>query len=228
MKYAFPFLVLMAFALPLPAAAQKADMSCVKGDCKKTDPAKEAEKEMHKAAGVDIPIEAPVQGAAEPVKTPPVPMGADDAIQEIQAAVAKEDASRPPSLPDAPIRTSPPGTPSCHPFAQNQRDVGAKIDSAVAAHTAEQKRISDKVADAVRGHKEEQIRISREITASADANQKRQAVIAAEHAEYQRKLKEDGLVVRDKLAANVAEHRGRYTQLRCLPYEAFKNFSIDR
>ncbi len=232
MKYLIPVLFLISFAMPMPAhAAGKADMSCVKGDCKKTDPAKEAEKEMNKAAGgetsADIPIEAPVESAAPLTPKPVTPMQAADAIKEIEQAIEKETVQKSisPRTGSGSVALSPSTqSPSCAPFAQQQTAVREKITGFAEQHQIEQKIISDKIMEGVMLHKAEQSRISQLIADGVTEHKAQQPIESAKSTDYQRQLREEGVAFNEKLAANVLQHQQEQPPLRCLTEEQFANF----
>lgn len=223
MKYLIPIMFLVAFAMPLPAQAQKPDPSCVKGDCPKTDPAREAEKEMHQAAGTPGPIEAPVEEAASP--KPVTPMQASEAIKEIEQAIAKETVEQ--KITSGASGASYSGqTPSCAPFAPNQQEVGAKIRKNEELHFDEQKVINEKILTGIRHHLEEQVRIGGILNNATAKHAQEQQVQMASSAAYQRQLREEGRVISDKLAAKVRQHKEEGLALRCLTTEKMMSFSL--
>lgn len=225
MKYLIPFMFLLAFAMPLPAHAQKADPACVLDNCPKTDPAQEAEKEMSKGAGIQVPIEAPVEGAAAP--KPVTPMQANEAIREIEQAIAKETIDQKISEGglSRPAALRPSGqTPSCAPLVQNQKEVAEKVLKNEAHHVDEQKRINNAILDGIRHHKEEQLRIGQVLKDATALHAKGQQEQMAASVEYQRRLKEEGLVIREKLASNVRQHKEEGIPLRCLTTEKLMTF----
>lgn len=228
MKYIVPIMFCMALALPSLPVLAAADMSCVKGDCKKTDPAKEAEKEMNKAAGIDVPIEAPVEqpaeGAAQPSQPAATakalsPMKPDDAIREVQDAVSREASQRAGGTSYATGYAPSTQSGSCSPFDAAQRAFRDRITAEQRKHEAAQKPIADKVTDAQRFHIEEQLRISKVVTDNSLVHQARQKEVSAASAEYQRRLKEEGLVLRQRLADYAEELKPQQDKLRCLTFE---------
>lgn len=228
MKYIVPIMFCMAVALPSLPVLAAADMSCVKGDCKKTDPAKEAEKEMNKAAGIETPIEAPVEqpADAEPQPSQPAatakaltPMQPDDAIREVQQAVSKETSQRAGGASYATGFNPSSQMTSCSPFDAQQKSFRDRITAEQKKHEAQQKPIADKVTDGARLHIEEQLRISKVIAEGAAKHQARQKDVMAASADYQRKLKEEGLVIRQRLADYAEELKPTQDALRCLSHE---------
>lgn len=229
MKYAFPVLVALALAAPATALsgtamAAKPDMSCVKGDCKKTDPAAVATQEMLKAAGheapADIPVEAPVATPQESAASlpPPAPdeskidtnlgnMSPNSAISEIAKAVDKDLATRM-STP-----TKQTGQESCGGFKEGQEAQRTH------PYTAELQRgwlENRKKIEAYGAQlKEEQLAMRQKMVAYDDELKAQQAKTVADHVRYSEELKQSQLAMRQKMIAFDDELKVRQQLMRC-------------
>lgn len=231
MKYALPVLVALALALPAAAMAAKPDMSCVKGDCKKTDPAAAATQEMYKAAGQDIPdipVEAPV---ATPDETsaaklpPPAPdvskidtnlgnMSPNSAISEIAKAVDRDEANR-----MAPAATV--GQETCSGFkaqleAQRTHPYTAELQRGWATNR-------EKIIAYGAELKEAQLAQRQKTIAQGEELRARQAATVAEHVSYSEQLKQRQLEMRQQMVAYDEELKVRQQLMRCPTPEMFAN-----
>jgi hypothetical protein len=225
MKYALPVLVALALAIPATAMAAKPDMSCVKGDCKKTDPAAAAAQEMYKAAGqeppVDIPVDAPVATPEEkdPSLSQLAPwkphfgkdlgnMPPDSAISEIAKAVDRDLANR----------MSAPVTPtgqqeSCGGFKAGQEAQRTN------PYTAELQRSWLENRQKIEAYgaqlKEEQLAMRQKMVAYDEELKAQQANTVAEHVRYSEELKQAQLAMRQKMVAYDEELKVRQQLMRC-------------
>ncbi|HYD17265.1 MAG TPA: hypothetical protein VEF76_02160 [Patescibacteria group bacterium] len=224
MKYAIPLLFALALAAPLNARAAKLDMSCVKGDCKKTDPAAAAAAEMNKAAG--IPIEAPVATpeetdrrpapAAAAEMPPPAPnlgdMPPDSAISEIARAVEHDNS----------VRMSGPGTAGAetcggfkaeqeaqrtHPYTGELQRGWLENRAKIVAYGAELR--------------ESQLAVRQKMIAYGDELKAAQASQIAAHVSYHEQLVQEQLAVRAKSVAYGEELQIRQQLMRCPPAEMY-------
>ena len=225
MKYALPVLAALALAIPATAMAAKPDMSCVKGDCKKTDPAAAAAQEMYKAAGqeapVDIPVEAPVATPQESAAAlpPPAPdeskidtnlgnMSPNSAISEIAKAVDRDLANR----------MSTPVTPtgqqeSCGGFKAGQEAQRTN------PYTAELQRGWLENRQKIEAYgaqlKEEQLAMRQKMVAYDEELKAQQAKTVADHVRYSEELKQAQLAMRQKMVAYDEELKVRQQLMRC-------------
>ncbi len=220
MKYALPVLVALALALPVSAMAAKPDMSCVKGDCKKTDPAAAATQEMYKAAGQDIPAEATVATPEESAAAlpPPAPdvskidtnlgnMSPNSAISEIAKAVDKDLATR------MTVPATPMGQESCGGFKAGQEAQRTN------PYTAELQRgwleNREKIVAYGAQLKEEQLAMRQRMNAAEDELRASQAKTVADHVKYANELKQAQLEMRQRMVAYDDELKVRQQLMRC-------------
>ncbi len=224
MKYALSVLVALALVIPATAMAAKPDMSCVKGDCKKTDPAAAATQEMYKAAGqeapADIPVEAPVATPQESAAAlpPPAPdeskidtnlgnMSPNSAISEIAKAVDKDLATRM-TTPATPL-----GQESCGGFKAGQEAQRTN------PYTAELQRgwleNREKIVAYGAQLKEEQLAMRQRMVAAEDDLREKQAATVAAHVQYANELKQAQLDMRQRMVAYDDELKVRQQLMRC-------------
>ena len=239
MKYALPVLVALALVLPAPAMAAKPDMSCVKGDCKKTDPAAAATQEMYKAAGQDVPdisVEAPVAtpeetSAAKPEETsaaklpPAAPdvskidtnlgnMSPNSAISEIGKAVDRDMANR-----MAPAATV--GQETCSGFkagleAQRTNPYTGELQRGWATNRELIVAYGAQLKEAQLAERQRTIAQNEELAA-------RQAATVAEHVSYSDQLKQRQLEMRQQMVAYDEELKVRQQLMRCPTPAMFAN-----
>lgn len=231
MKYALPLLVALALALPASAMAAKPDMSCVKGDCKKTDPAAAATQEMYKAAGqeapADIPVDAPVATPEETAASlpPPAPdeskidtnlgnMSPNAAISAIANAVDSDMAHRmtPPKIS---------GQETCGGFkagqeAQRTHPYTAELQRGWATNREKIIAYGAQLKEAQMAERQKTIAQGQELNA-------RQAATIAEHVSYSEQLKQRQLEMRQQMVAYDEELKVRQQLMRCPPAEMFAN-----
>lgn len=216
---------LAALALPPAAhAAGKPDMSCVKGDCKKTDPAIEAAKEMNKAAGLpaNTNIDAPVE-SARPALDSRAMMPPDAAIREVQDAVNRESRQRSLAGSSASAYNFSGQSESCSPYKADQEAMRQKFANLAQQREPEQRVIGEKITAQQRMHIEDQLRIRQILNDSVAAHNVQQRQQEAQSAAYQQKVAAEGVVINEKIAANVRAHQETQLKLRCLTRDTFDN-----
>lgn len=232
MKFALSVIVAFALAIPATAMAAKPDMSCVKGDCKKTDPAAAATQEMYKAAGQeapDIPVEAPVatpeETSAAAKLPPPAPdeskidtnlgnMSPNSAISAIAKAVERDEATR---MNPAPAS----GQETCGGFkaqqeAQRTHPYTAELQRGWATNR-------EKIVAYGEQLRQEQLAMRQKMVAYEDELRTAQANTVADHVKYSDELKQRQLEMRQQMLAYDEELKVRQQLMRCPTPAMFAN-----
>lgn len=232
MKYALPVLAALALAIPATAMAAKPDMSCVKGDCKKTDPAALATQEMYKAAGQqppDIPVEAPVATPEETTSAaklpPPAPdesridtnlgyMSPNSAISEIAKAVERDEANRM-------VTPAIVGQETCSGFkaqmeAQRTHPYTAELQRGWATNREKIVAYGDQLRQEQLAVRQKTIAYGAELNAEQERN-------IADHVRYSNELAHRGLEMRQQMLAYEDELKVRQQLMRCPTPDMFAN-----